>query len=68
MDCWILTNVYVEREKDSDGWRFLDQQGNMVFIAGDVKVIRVNDESTPAKYHEYHYELEAQTYREKFNQ
>lgn len=66
MDCWKLTDVYVESVSGSDGWRFKKTNGDVVFIGGDAKIVRVEDKSTMDKYHEYHMEFEDLTYREKF--
>jgi len=66
MDVWVLKDVFVESEDDSDGWRFVDDGGNVVFIGGDVKVLRINDESSLLNYHEYHRELENLDYRTFF--
>lgn len=66
MDCWVLRDVFIESEKESDGWRFIDNNGNVTFVGGDTKVMRVDDSTTLSKYHEYHMEFETQSYREKF--
>lgn len=66
MDCWVLEDVFVSSEENSDGWRFQDEDGNVIFIGGDTKVIRCKNKSELASYHEYHMEFESQTYREKF--
>ena len=67
LDVWKLKNCYVEQH--GAGWRFVDGSGNAVFLGGDVKVIRMNNENAGEwdKYHEYHWEFESQTYRQKFN-
>ena len=68
MDCWILDNVYVESVASSDGWRFVDEEDNTIYIGGDVKVIRLDSSSDIRdKYFEYHMEFEEYTYRQKFN-
>jgi len=68
MDCWLLQNVYVESVSESDGWRFVDDSDNSIYIGGDVKVIRCEENSDLFnKYYEYHMEFESSTYREKFN-
>jgi len=66
MEVWVLKDVYVNSEENSDGWRFVDDNGNVVFIGGDVKVMRMD--SSMDGYHEYHMEQETQTYREKFGE
>ena len=66
MDVYKLKNVFVESEGGSDGWRFKDQSGNMVFLGGDVKIIRVYHKGTFNAYQEYHMEVEAKTYRELY--
>lgn len=68
MDCWVLTDSYVESEENSDGWRFIDNDGNVVHIGGDSKVVRLDDEEDLKNYIEYHMEEESVTYREKFAQ
>lgn len=68
MDVWKLRGVIVQSEDTSDGWLFLDTAGHPIFIGGDVKTIRLlKDKTIWEKYHEYHMEFEAVTYREKFN-
>lgn len=67
MDVWKLKNVYVQSETNSDGWRFLDDRGNSIFVGGDIKIIRVKEKGLFDKYHEYHMEHENQTYRDKHN-
>jgi len=69
MDCWLLKDVYVESVSESDGWRFVDDNDNSIYIGGDVKVIRCEKRSKLFdKYHEYHMEFEPYTYRETFNE
>jgi hypothetical protein len=67
MDCWKLHDRYVQSVKESDGWRFTDNDGDLIFVGGDVKVIRCRVDGEYDQYHEYHMEFENQTYREKFN-
>lgn len=67
VDVWVLRDVFCESEKSSDGWRFKDDDDNMTFIGGDVKVLRMNNAADMSKYHEYHIEFETQSYQEKFN-
>lgn len=66
MDVWVLEDVYVNSEENSDGWRFSDEEGNVIFVAGDVKVIRADNREVLSKYHEYHMESETQSYCQKF--
>lgn len=68
MDCWKLNDVYVQNEENSDGWLFTDDDGNVVRISGDCKVIRISDMDDMDNWHEYHMESESMTYREKFNE
>ncbi len=56
MDVWVLEDVYVKSEKDSDGWRFIDRLGQPTNVGGDAKVIRIKDKAELKKYHEYHFE------------
>jgi hypothetical protein len=65
-DVWVLKNAYVQSEEKSDGWRFMDETGSMVFLGGDVKVIRCKSDSELAKWNEYHAEFETKTYQQKF--
>jgi len=70
MDVWKLENVMVQSEEEPDGWLFRDQEGNVINIGGDSKVIRLKKgtkSSFWSKYYEYHMEFEKQTYREKFS-
>jgi hypothetical protein len=70
-DVFLLEDVMVQSEQGSDGWLFVDQQGNATHIGGDMKAIRVeprNKQEMFSKYHEYHMEFESQTYQEKYNQ
>ena len=60
-DVWVLRNAYVESEQGSDGWRFRDADGNVVFLGGDVKVMRIKKEADIEQWHEYHSEFEART-------
>jgi hypothetical protein len=67
MDVWVLEDVYCESEKDSDGWRFIDDEGNVTFIGGDVKVLRIKQKSSLKNYHEYHREFERQSYQDLYS-
>jgi hypothetical protein len=55
--------VYVQSEENSDGWRFTDPDGNVVFLGCDVKVIRIKDADDLKKWHDYHMEFENKTYQ-----
>lgn len=65
-DVWVLEHVFVESIENSDGWRFKDNDGNVVYVGGDAKVLRVDSKSTLRQYREYHMEFETQTYQEKY--
>lgn len=62
MDVWVLSDQYVQSEGESDGWNFVDKNGDVIMLGGDVKIIRINDASTLAKYKEYHYEFDGGDY------
>jgi hypothetical protein len=65
-DVWILENRFVESEDGSDGWRFKDDDNNMIHVSGDAKVLRLDSKATLRLYREYHMEFETQTYQEKY--
>lgn len=67
-DVFLLESVMVQSEQGSDGWLFLDQDGNPTHIGGDMKAIRVtgNKNQVFRKYHEYHMEFETKTYGELY--
>ena len=67
-DVYLLEDRMVKSEQGSDGWLFLDQNGNPVHIGGDMKAIRVTSGKQEMfdKYIEYHMEFETQTYQEKY--
>lgn len=69
MDVYKLPNTVVQSPETSDGWLFTDNDGNPVYLGGDVKTIRLDSTNDPTwdRYHEYHMELESETYREKYN-
>ncbi len=69
MDVYKLDGVYVESEASSDGWRFRDNEDNVIRLGGDVKLIRIDNGNSQLwdRYHEYHMEFESQTYREMYN-
>lgn len=62
MDVWVLKDAYVKSESGSDGWNFIDNDGNPEKIGGDAKIIRVKDRTTLSKYVEYHYEFDGGNY------
>lgn len=64
MDCWVLKDVYVESEDNSDGLRFVDKNGDGIIIQGDSKVIRINNDDTLGKYVEYHIDTDLIPYDE----
>jgi hypothetical protein len=64
MDVWVLEDAYVESEDGSDGWRFIDDQGQPINIGGDAKVIRIKDKAELKNYHEYHFERSLVPYHE----
>lgn len=68
-DVYKLENVMVQSEPTSDGWLFLDQNGNPVNIGGDMKAIRVvsNKSQMFDDYVEYHIEFESISYQEKWS-
>ena len=67
MDVYKLRSAFVQSPENSDGWLFTDQQGNSIYIGGDVKTIRLRKDKTVWEdYHEYHIENENKTYRELY--
>ena len=64
MDVWVLEDRLVQNEDKSDGWYFVDNDGNVIHLGGDVKVIRVKDKSLLKKYREYHRELDKVPYEQ----
>jgi hypothetical protein len=68
-DVFLLDNALVKSEAGSDGWLFLDQNGNPVHIGGDMKSIRCNNDKQEvfAQYVEYHQDVDRCTYIEKYN-
>jgi hypothetical protein len=66
MDVWVLEDVYVESEKNSDGWRFIDNLGQPTNVGGDSKVIRIKSKAELQNYLEYHIERDLVPYREFF--
>ena len=67
-DVYLLRNTMVLSKEASDGWLFIDQNGNPVHLGGDMKAIRVEgDKSIFDKYIEYHLEFETISYSEKLS-
>ena len=61
-DVWVLANAFVESEKDSDGWLFIDSNGNPINVGGDAKVIRIINKSQLKNYREFHIEIDGGIY------
>jgi len=68
-DVYLLNDALVKSETGSDGWLFLDQNGNPVHIGGDMKAIRCNNDKREVfnRYVEYHQDIDRCTYIEKYN-
>jgi hypothetical protein len=68
MDVYKLTNAMVQSPSGSDGWLFLDQEGNPVYLGGDVKTIRLKQAGGVIwnAYHEYHREFEVSPYSDLY--
>ena len=54
VDVWTLENAYVQNSSNSDGYEFVDDNGNFITVSGDVLVIRCNDDKEFSKYEEFH--------------
>ena len=67
-DVYKLENMLVQSESGSDGWLFLDHNGNPVHAGGDMKAIRCNSNKDEvfSQYVEYHMEWDTCTYQEKY--
>lgn len=67
-DVWKLENEFVQSEQGSDGWLFMDQNGNPVHVGGDMKAIRVNEQKDEIfnSYVEYHMEHDSLNYEQKY--
>jgi hypothetical protein len=67
-DVFKLENIMVQSEGQSDGWLFIDRDGNPVHIGGDMKAIRVtnNKKAVFDSYIEYHMEHDSLTYQDKY--
>jgi hypothetical protein len=68
-DVYLLDDALVKSETGSDGWLFLDQNGNPVHIGGDMKAIRCDGDKNEvfSRYVEYHQDIDRCTYNEKYN-
>ena len=66
-DVYMLEDVMVQSENNSDGWLFKDQVGNIVNIGGDCKAIRIKGNKAEMfnKYVEYHMEFDSLTYQQR---
>ncbi len=62
-DVWVLKNAYVESEKNSDGWLFIDGDRNPINVGGDAKVIRLKDKRDLENYREFRIEIDGGIYR-----
>ena len=69
MDIYKLKDAIVQSPSGSDGWLFLDNEGNPVYLGGDVKTIRLKSMNDPIwnSYHEYHTEFNSKTYDDLYN-
>ena len=67
-DLWKLDNALVKSENGSDGWIFLDQNGNPVHAGGDMKAIRCrnNKDFIFSQYVEFHMDINLCTYKEMY--
>jgi hypothetical protein len=67
-DVWIIRDTFVDSPEGSDGWEFVDAQGNAQKIGGNSKITRVADTNLAdlSKYHEYHMEFEKRSYRDLY--
>lgn len=69
VDVWLLDNAFVQSEDGSDGWLFVDNDGNAVNVGGDIKAVRASSRQQRdvlfKQYVEYHKEFETITYSEK---
>ncbi len=63
-DVWVLKDAYVESEKNSDGWLFIDGDRNPINVGGDddAKVIRLKDKRDLENYREFHIEIDGGIY------
>lgn len=67
-DVFKLDDALVKSEAGSDGWIFLDQNGNPVHLGGDMKAIRCSNDKISIfnQYVEYHQDIDHCTYKEKY--
>lgn len=67
-DVWKLEEQFVQSEPGSDGWLFIDQDGNPVHVGGDMKAIRIKNKKDDIfdSYIEYHMEHDSLTYAQRF--
>ena len=56
-DIYKLEDKFVQSEAGSDGWNFIDEDGNVRIISGEVTNIRVKDRTNWDKYKECHISL-----------
>jgi hypothetical protein len=40
---WVIEDGYVESSSQSDGWQFLDTNGNLCYVSGDAFVMRITE-------------------------
>lgn len=66
-DVWKLEDCFVQSEENSDGWLFVNQDGDPTHVGGDMKAIRVktNEREKFDKYFEYHMEFDTLTYTQR---
>jgi len=63
MDVWFTAEV----KYCHSGFKFVDSDGNPTTVGYDCKVIHIDDNVDFQPYHEYHMELELNSYRYKYN-
>ena len=70
MDVWVMRDVIVQEGEHGAGFLFRDQNGNVIHLGGDCRVMRLRDDNDPllSKYHDYHAEFEQRSYQEKWGQ
>ena len=69
-DVYLLNNSIVQSPETSDGWLFLDNQNNPVYLGGDVKTIRLtssNKSQMFEQYVEFHIETDGFKYPTYFD-
>ena len=65
-DVYLLDNSIIQSPKGSDGWLFLDNLGQPVYLGGDVKTIRLtksNKDRMFSQYTEFHILLDGLNYK-----